>query len=64
MSGKASDVHCSATPQQQPQKQRQQSGQLPGSGLSREDFVSMQREVQTLGEAVLLDCACVRCGTV
>ena len=55
MSGKASDVHRAATPQQQPQKKRRLSGQSQGSGLSREDFLNMQREVQTFGE----HCCCV-----
>lgn len=50
MSGKASDVHRAAAPQEQPQKKRRLSSQSQGSGLSREDFLNMQREVQTFGE--------------
>lgn len=49
MSGKAADVHRPAAPQAQPQKQRRVS-QPEGSGLNREDFLNMQREVQTFGE--------------
>lgn len=50
MSGKASDVHRAAAPQEQPHKKRRLSGQSQGSGLSREDFLNMQREVQSFGE--------------
>ena len=50
MSGKASDVHRAATPQAQPPKKRRLTGQSEGLGLSREDFLNMQREVQTFGE--------------
>ena len=51
MSGKASDVHRAATPQQQQQQQQQQpSGLADGlTGPSREDFLTMQREVQMFG---------------
>lgn len=50
MSGKAADVHRTATPQAQPDKRRRVSGQSTGSGLTREDFLNMQREVQTFGQ--------------
>ena len=50
MSGKAADVHRTAAPQAQPQKRRRVPGQPEGSGLIREDFLTMQREVQTFGE--------------
>lgn len=49
MSGKAADVHRPAAPQAQPQKRRRVL-QPEGSGLNREDFLNMQREVQTFGE--------------
>ncbi len=48
MSGRASDVHRIATPSQ---AQRQQSGQAASNGPSRDDFLTMQREVQTFGKS-------------
>ena len=53
MSGRTSDVHRAANPQQQQQQQqqkRQQSAQEAGTGPSRGDFLTMQREVQVFGE--------------
>ncbi|KAL3136921.1 hypothetical protein ABBQ32_006527 [Trebouxia sp. C0010 RCD-2024] len=52
MSGKAADVHRPAAPQAQPQKRRRVL-QPEGSGLNREDFLNMQREVQTFGAEAL-----------
>lgn len=52
MSGKTSDVHRAATPQQQPKRQQKQQSAEDGSSTkpSRGDFLTMQREVQMLGE--------------
>jgi len=52
MSGKTSDVHRAATPQQQPKRQQKQHSAEDGSSTkpSRGDFLTMQREVQMFGE--------------
>lgn len=55
MSGRTSDVHRAANPQQQQQQQqkRQQSAQEAGTGPNRGDFLTMQREVQVFGAEAL-----------
>ncbi|DBB13805.1 TPA: hypothetical protein ACH3X3_000802 [Trebouxia sp. C0006] len=55
MSGKTSDVHRAATPQQQPKRQQKQQSAEDGSSTkpSRGDFLTMQREVQMLGAEAL-----------
>ncbi|DBB04617.1 hypothetical protein WJX77_008660 [Trebouxia sp. C0004] len=55
MSGKASDVHRAATPQQPPKRQQKQQSAEDGSSSkpSRGDFLTMQREVQMFGAQAL-----------
>ena len=49
MSGKAASVHCDVNSQQQ--QSRQRKDQMDGTGPSRNDFLNMQREIQTFGES-------------
>lgn len=52
MSGKAADIHHKPSPDQQQSKcpKSPHAGQA-GSPLSRDDFLSMQKEVQQVGES-------------